>query len=176
MSLYLNGRVELALADITTLSVDAIVNAANESLLGGGGVDGAIHSAAGPELADECRGLGGANPGESKLTLGYNLPAGYVIHTVGPRWRGGDENEPFMLASCYLTSLMLLVREGLTTIAFPAISTGVFGYPIEPATTIAMQTVRATLDEQDTIERVIFCCYSGSDLVVYKRLAEELLG
>jgi O-acetyl-ADP-ribose deacetylase len=172
---YKDGRIELFLGDITTLSVDAIVNAANETLLGGGGVDGAVHRAAGPELVEECRTLGGAKTGEAKITLGYDLPAAHVIHTVGPVWQGGLRGEDFLLASCYLNSLRLLVEHRLTTIAFPAISTGIYRFPIERATDIAVGTVASVIAETPSIERVIFCCHSQRDLDVYRAAAGQLL-
>lgn len=176
MTTYRGGRIEIIQGDITGLEVDAIVNAANNSLLGGGGVDGAIHRAAGPELLAECRGLGGAETGEAKITLGYRLPARYVIHTVGPVWRGGDQNEEFLLASCYLNSLNLLVERGLATIAFPSISTGAYRFPIDKAAEIAVGTVASTLEEADMIERVTFCCFSAADRQIYEDTAARLLG
>jgi O-acetyl-ADP-ribose deacetylase (regulator of RNase III) len=157
-------------ADITTLQVDAIVNAANSSLLGGGGVDGAIHRAAGPELLTECRHLGGCPTGDAKLTKGYQLPARYVIHTVGPVWHGGNSGEPDLLASCYRRSLEIASRRRIRTIAFPSISTGVYGYPIELAAQIAVSTVRSAVGELPMLEEVIFCCFSSNDLKVYEAI------
>lgn len=159
--------------DITTLRVDAIVNAANSSLLGGGGVDGAIHRAAGPGLLAECRLLGGCPTGEAKLTQGHRLPARFVIHTVGPVWRGGAQDEPERLASCYRRSLEVAAGHGLRSIAFPSISTGVYGYPIEAASEIAVATVKASLAELPAIQEVIFCCFSEGDLRVYKKRLGE---
>jgi O-acetyl-ADP-ribose deacetylase (regulator of RNase III) len=156
-------------ADITTLTVDVIVNAANASLLGGGGVDGAIHRAAGPELLAECRTLGGCATGEAKLTKGYRLKAKYVVHTVGPVWHGGSEGEARLLASCYQRSLQVAAAAGARSIAFPAISTGVYGYPVDAAAKIAVDTVRA---EKGDFDEVRFCCFSAADFAIYQALLD----
>ena len=157
-------------ANITTLAVDAIVNAANSSLLGGGGVDGAIHRAAGPDLVAECRLLGGCKTGAAKITKGYQLPAKHVIHTVGPVWRGGNSGEPELLANCYRNSLQLAVKHGLGSIAFPSISTGIYGYPIDEAARVAVNTVKQFLAESGATLDVTFCCFSQPDLEVYQNL------
>lgn len=167
------GRVRLVQGDITGLTVDAIVNAANNSLLGGGGVDGAIHRAAGPQLLAECRGLGGCETGEAKITAGYNLPARHVIHTVGPVWRGGDNGEDELLANCYRNSLALAADGQLGSIAFPSISTGVYGFPIERACRIALRQVLAFLAANDTPASVAFVCFSAADCSVYQEALDE---
>jgi O-acetyl-ADP-ribose deacetylase (regulator of RNase III) len=172
---YLKGRLEVVRGDITKMSVDAIVNAANASLLGGGGVDGAIHRAAGSELLEACRRLGGAATGEAKMTEGFRLPAKYVIHAVGPVWSGGDRGEPDLLASCYRQALALARDAGLGSVAFPCISTGIYGYPVEQAAVVAQSTVRAWLDGNEMPERVVFCCFSESDREVYERIARTEL-
>ncbi|MFP8780333.1 O-acetyl-ADP-ribose deacetylase [Hydrogenophaga sp. RWCD_12] len=154
--------------DISKLHVDAIVNAANSSLLGGGGVDGAIHRAAGPELVHECRLLGGCKTGEAKLTKGYRLPARFIIHTVGPVWRGGAHGESALLVSCYQRSLEVAAAAGVSSLAFPSISTGIFGYPIEEAAAVAVSTVRQVLEAGCTVQSVTFCCFSQSDLEIYR--------
>lgn len=159
-------------ADITTMQVDAIVNAANSSLLGGGGVDGAIHRAAGPELVHECRLLGGCGTGEAKMTKGYRLPARHVIHTVGPVWRGGEQGEADLLAACYRNSLALAAKHDLRSIAFPCISTGIFGYPADAAARVAVETVRAALAASANPPDVIFCCFSANDLAQYQALLD----
>lgn len=163
-----DSRLQLLQADITTLKVDAIVNAANPSLLGGGGVDGAIHRAAGPRLLAECRTLGGCPTGEARLTHGYNLPAQYVIHTVGPVWRGGGHGEDELLASCYRSVFAIVAaHDAIRSVALPSISTGVYGFPIERACSIALQAMLHFLARSPRVERVIACCFSMADLRTY---------
>ena len=167
-------RLSAMQADITTLDVDAIVNAANSSLLGGGGVDGAIHRAAGPELVHACRIIGGCKTGQAVITPGYKLPARYVIHTVGPVWRGGDHDEPELLAACYRNSLTIAEARELSSIAFPCISCGVYGYPPEEATDVALAAVRSLLPRLTSLREIIFCCFSEPLLAGYrKRLRED---
>ena len=163
-------------ADITTLDVDAIVNAANSALARGGGVCGAIHHAAGPELAEECRGLGGCEAGDAKLTRGYRLKARFVIHAVGPVWHGGDQGEADLLASCYRRSLEVAAQNGARSVAFPGISTGIFGYPVELAASLAVQTVRSSLPQHPSIQEVMFCCFTADDAAIYRRLVENTNG
>jgi O-acetyl-ADP-ribose deacetylase (regulator of RNase III) len=164
------NKIELFKGDITKLKVDAIVNAANSSLLGGGGVDGAIHRAAGKELLAECRTLNGCKTGDVKITKGYNLPAKYVIHTVGPVWHGGNAGEPEKLASCYRKSMELAIENGIKTIAFPNISTGVYGYPKREAAKIATQTVSAFPENNSEIEQVTFCVFDDENFEIYSDL------
>lgn len=162
-------KIEVIKGDITTLAVDAIVNAANTSLLGGGGVDGAIHRAAGEGLYQECLALNGCRTGEAKITKGYRLPARHVIHAVGPVWQGGDAGEPQLLASCYANAIRIAAENNLKTIAFPAISTGIYGYPIEKACVTAFDSVLQAAETYPAIEQVIFCTYSDSDFSIYQR-------
>ncbi|HBO97822.1 MAG TPA: O-acetyl-ADP-ribose deacetylase [Candidatus Omnitrophica bacterium] len=163
-------RIEITQSDITKLKVDAIVNAANETLLGGGGVDGAIHKAAGPQLLEECRGLGGCPTGDAKITRGYKLSAKHVIHTVGPVWHDGKHNEEALLKNCYQRSLEIALDNNLKTIAFPCISTGVYRFPKDKAARIAVATVQECLKKMPEIEKVIFVCFSQEDFNIYRKL------
>ena len=173
MTRHLGGRIEIVRADITRLEVDAIVNAANSSLLGGGGVDGAIHRAAGPRLLEETRSLGGTPPGTAKISAGYDLPARHVIHAVGPVWSGGGAGEPETLASAYRSSLELASVAGLESIAFPSISTGIYGYPKDAAARVAHSTIRAWLEAHELPRVVLFCVFSEGDLELHRRIAKE---
>jgi O-acetyl-ADP-ribose deacetylase len=169
----LRQRMTIAEGDITKLDVDAIVNAANTSLLGGGGVDGAIHRAAGPELLKECRGIGGCPTGEARLTKGYQLKARHIIHAVGPVWHSGKKGEDGLLASAYRNSLEIAHREGLATVAFPAISTGVYAFPLERATKVAVSTVADFLRGHELPKRVVFCCFGADVAEVYRQVLAE---
>jgi O-acetyl-ADP-ribose deacetylase (regulator of RNase III) len=168
------AEIEIVQGDITQMTVDAIVNAANQGLHGGGGVDGAIHRAAGPRLLEECRTLGGCPTGQAKITNGYELPAHYVIHTVGPVWHGGNQGEDELLASCYRCSLQLADMHHLKSIAFPSISTGVYRFPIDRACRIALQTTIAALNDRHSLEKVMFVCFSDHDLKAYQEAYSEL--
>lgn len=167
------AAIELIQADITQLDVDAIVNAANSTLLGGGGVDGAIHRAAGPQLLDECISLGGCPTGDAKITRGYNLKARYIIHTVGPVWQGGENNESDLLANCYMNSLSLAVGNNCTSIAFPNISTGIYGFPKKLAADIAIREVRSFILTNKMISKVFFCCFDSENFQIYQQLLEK---
>ncbi len=169
-----SATCDIIVADITTLALDAIVNAANKSLLGGGGVDGAIHRAAGPDLLKECRTLGGCETGSAKITRGYRLPAKHVIHAVGPVWRGGGSNEDALLASCYSTSLNIAADNHLTSIAFPAISTGIYAFPADRAARIAVQTVASELKNPRSLTRAVFCCFSEQSAQCHVVAAHQL--
>ena len=168
-----SGSITLFRGDITTMAVDAIVNAANSSLLGGGGVDGAIHRGAGPELLEACKKLGGCATGDSKITLGYSLPARYVIHTVGPVWKGGKASEAKLLASCYRRSLELARNHDCKTVAFPAISCGVYGYPIKEACTVAVEAIRAFLETDDKLERVYLVAFGDEVAEAYETIMKS---
>ncbi len=168
-------KIEIVKGDITRIQVDAIVNAANSSLLGGGGVDGAIHRAAGKELLHECRLLHGCKTGEAKITKGYNLPAKFIIHTVGPVWNGGTHNEPELLKQCYSNSLALAVKNNCTSIAFPAISTGIYRYPFEQATEIAIKTTIGFLKQNNFPGKVIFVCFGEEMFNIYRKTLDEIL-
>lgn len=169
----MKNKIELHKGDITKLNFDAIVNAANTSLLGGGGVDGAIHRAAGPGLLEFNRKLGGCQTGEAKISPGFNLPAKFIIHTVGPVWNGGNNNEDNLLANCYKNSLKLAIENKIKTIAFPAISTGVYGYPLERATKIAISEVKKFLEKNELIEKVTFVCFDEETFQVYKKFLKN---
>ena len=170
----MHSRIEIIAQDITKLQVDAIVNAANRRLLGGGGVDGAIHRAAGPGLLEECKGIGGCPTGEARITGGYRLPARHVIHAVGPVWHGGDHNEADLLAACYRNSLRIAARHGCAQVAFPSISTGVYGYPLRDATRIAIAETLAFLARSALLEKVVFACFPSANVQIYEGVLAEL--
>ena len=172
----MDPRVEIIEGDITKQQVDAIVNAANTSLLGGGGVDGAIHRAAGPELLDETRKIGGCPTGEARVSKGYKLPARWVIHTVGPIWKGGNKNEENLLANCYRNSLTAAKERGVKTVAFPSISTGAYGFPLEKATEIALTETKTFLETDKTLQKVVFVCFGQEVLNTYKAVAKKIFG
>lgn len=169
------SKIKLIKGDITKIKSEAIVNAANKTLLGGGGVDGAIHKVAGPKLSEECKRLGGCKTGEAKITKGYNLPAKYVVHTVGPIWKGGKEGEKTKLASCYQNSLALAVKNKIKSIAFPSLSTGAYGFPIEKAAPIALRETKKFLQGNDSIEEIIFVLFSDKDFKIYKDFYNKII-
>jgi O-acetyl-ADP-ribose deacetylase (regulator of RNase III) len=171
----MNSKISIINDDITRQRVDAIVNTSNTSLLGGGGVDGAIHRAAGPKLLEECRTLNGCKTGEAKITRGYKLPAQHVIHTAGPVWTGGNHNESKLLADCYINSLKLAARHNIRTIAFPSISTGIYGYPIEQASEIALREISRFLLSNSTLEKVVIVCFGTHDYEVYRKKLVEII-
>lgn len=170
----MHTKIEIIKGDITNMNTDAIINAANNSLLGGGGVDGAIHRAAGPLLLEECRTLNGCNTGEAKLTKAYDLPARFVIHTVGPIWRDGNSGEKELLENCYVNSLKIAIKNGIRSISFPSISTGAYGYPMTEATKTAISTVLDFVKTNPGIDKVVFVCFSDSDLKVYMKIFDEI--
>jgi O-acetyl-ADP-ribose deacetylase (regulator of RNase III) len=172
----MDPRVHIIEGDITKQQVDAIVNAANASLLGGGGVDGAIHRAAGPELVEETRKIGGCPTGEARVSKGYKLPAKWVIHTVGPVWKGGQKNEDHLLANCYRNSLKAAKERGVKTIAFPSISTGAYGFPLERATEIALTETKAFLESDKTLQKVVFVCFGEKVLSTYRKVSKKIFG